>query len=55
MSGDGNIVRDYYSGNTHIKVADDYYRDKTAEEIEKILRDVAAIVQRAMSRTPESQ
>ena len=43
MSGDGNIVRDYYSGNTHIKVADDYYRDKTSEEIEKILRDVAAL------------
>lgn len=54
MSNDGNIVRDYYSGNTHIKVADDYYRSKTAEEIEKILRDVASIVQRAMSHVPEN-
>ena len=55
MNGDGNIVRDYYSGNTHIKVADDYYRNKSEEEIERILRDVAAIVQRAMSNASESR
>jgi hypothetical protein len=51
---EGNIVRDYYSGNTHIKVADDYYRGKTAEEIDKILRDVANIVKRAFKQTSES-
>lgn len=54
METEGNIVRDYYSGNTHIKVADDYYRDKTAEQIDRILRDVADIVKRAFKQASES-
>lgn len=33
---DGHVVKDYYIGNTHIKICDDYYRDKTPEEIEAI-------------------
>ncbi|MBR3422820.1 MAG: hypothetical protein IKG98_12295 [Ruminococcus sp.] len=48
MENNGNIVKDYYSGNTHIKVADDYYRDKTQADIDRILNDIAKIVKRSI-------
>lgn len=51
MENNGNIVKDYYSGNTHIKVADDYYRDKTQTDIDRILNDVAKIVMRSLKDT----
>ncbi len=51
MENNGNIVKDYYNGNTHIKVADDYYRDKTQADIDKILNDVAKIVMKSIKNT----
>lgn len=36
-----HIVRDFTVGNTRIKIADDYCRDKTPEEVQQILRRIA--------------
>lgn len=33
---DGHVVKDYYIGHTHILICDDYYRDKTPEELEAV-------------------
>lgn len=38
---EGHIVQDFKVGATRIKIADDYCRDKTKEDVEKILRDLA--------------
>ena len=41
-AGDGpNIVMDFTVGNTRIKIADDYCRDKTPEDVKQILREIA--------------
>ncbi|MCT8978685.1 hypothetical protein N4T77_19015 [Clostridium sp. CX1] len=39
----GNVVQEYKIGNTTIKICDDAYRDKTPEDIKKILERVTAI------------
>ena len=44
----GHVVRDYYIGNTHVKVCDDYVV-KTQEEVDAILNRVAEIAQRALT------
>lgn len=36
-----NIVRDFNVGNTKIKIADDYCREKSPTDIEKILDRIA--------------
>ena len=40
---EGNIVEEYKIGNTTILISDAAYRDKTPEDIEKILQRVTAI------------
>jgi hypothetical protein len=47
--GTGHIVRDYYIGNTHCIVCDNYCRDKTKEETEAILKRVAANALRSLN------
>ncbi len=42
-----HIVKDYYIGNTHIIISDDYCRPR--EEVDEILRRIARIVQRALA------
>ena len=44
-----NIVRDYYIGNTRIKIADNYCANRTVEDVKRILRDVARKAQRSLS------
>jgi len=44
-----NIVRDFTVGNTRIKIADDCCRDKTPEDVQKVLRRIARIVQPALA------
>lgn len=44
-----HIVRDFMIGNTRIKIADDYCRDKTPEDVKRILRKIARDVQPALS------
>lgn len=36
------IVQEYMIGNTTIKIADDYYKDKTPAEVQAILKRIAA-------------
>lgn len=36
-----NVVREFKIGNTRIKIADNYCRDKTREDVEKILEEIA--------------
>ncbi len=37
----GNVVCDFYIGDTHAIICDDYCRDKTKEQIDKILARIA--------------
>lgn len=39
----GNVVEEYKIGNTTIKICDDAYRDKTPEDIERIMERIAVI------------
>lgn len=38
---EGHIVQDFYIGNTHIKICDDYCKDKTPEQVQEILKRIA--------------
>lgn len=49
MTVQPNIVLDYNIGNTSIKIADNYCSNKTAEDVKRILRDVAKKAQRSLS------
>lgn len=40
-----HIVKDFFIDNTRIKIADDCCRDKTTEDVEKILYRIEQIVQ----------
>lgn len=42
-----NVAKDFYIGNTHVRIATDYCRPK--EEVEEILRRIARDAQRALS------
>lgn len=42
---EANIVREFYIGNTRIRIADNYCM-KTAEEVEAALRRIARTAQR---------
>lgn len=46
-----HIVEEFMIGNTRIRIADDFCRDKTTEEVQKIIdkisRDAANALQRA--------
>ncbi len=37
----GHVVEDFYIGNTHIRICDDYCRDKTDEDVQKILNRIS--------------
>lgn len=43
-----NVVRDFTIGNTRIKIADNYCR-KTASEVDRLLKRIAAQAQRQFS------
>lgn len=44
-----NVVRDFTIGNTRIKIADDCCRDKTPEDVRRILREIAQSAQAAIT------
>lgn len=44
-----NIVRDFTVGNTRIKIADDCCRDKTPEDVRRILKEIAQMAQAAIT------
>ena len=37
----GHVVEDYYIGHTHVRICDDYCRDKTPEQVREILDRIA--------------
>lgn len=39
----GNIVEEYKIGNTTIKICDEAYRDKTPEDIKRILERITIV------------
>ena len=41
MISTGNAVKEFSIGKTHVKICDDYCRNKTKAEVEKILRRIA--------------
>lgn len=41
MVEQGHVVREMKIGNTHIRICDDYCRDKTKEDVDEILRRIA--------------
>ena len=45
----GNIVKEFKIGNTTVKIADDYCRDKTPEDVQKILDRIAFNAQKALT------
>lgn len=49
-----NIVRDFTIGNTRIKIADNYCRDKTPEDVERILRKIARTAQEHIRAAEEA-
>lgn len=38
-----HIVKDYYIGNTHVLIADNYCAGKTKDEVEAVLKRIAEI------------
>ena len=46
---DPNIVKDFVVGNTRIKIADNCCRDKTPEDVHKILKEIALAAQAAIT------
>lgn len=45
----GNIVQEFKLGNTRVKICDDYYRNRTAEEVDEILARIAEKAQKHLS------
>lgn len=41
---EGHVVKDFYIGNTHIKICDDSCRDKTPEQVQEILDRISKLV-----------
>lgn len=41
MAVEGNVVREFYIEDTHVRICDDYCRNKTREEVEAILQRIA--------------
>lgn len=50
-----HIVRDFTIGSTRIKIADDCCRDKTPEDVRKILKEIAQAAQAAISAAPAAE
>lgn len=48
MVAEGNVVKDFYVGHTHIKICDDSCRDTTPEQVDDILTRIARIALSAM-------
>lgn len=49
-----NIVRDFTIGNTRIRIADDCCRDRTPEDVTRILREIARTTQEYITAAAET-
>ena len=45
----GNVVKEFTIGNTRIKICDDSCRDKTREDVQRILERIARQAQTKLS------
>ena len=55
MVAEGNVVKDFYVGHTHIKICDDCCRDTTPEQVEEILTRIARIAIGSMMAAAEEK
>ncbi|WP_352420770.1 hypothetical protein [Proteiniborus sp.] len=44
------VVKEYKIGNTIVRVHDDSYKDKTQEDIDKIIKRIEEIANRSITR-----
>ena len=44
----GNVVRDYYDGNTHVIICDDAYRDRSRAEQKQSWENLCRIASHAL-------
>jgi|GEM_PF-992219 len=54
MIPDGNIVKEFMMGPTKVKICDDYCRDKTPDEVQQILSDIAKAASAAIRNASET-
>ena len=47
----GNVVEEYKLGNTIVKICDDFYRDKSDEEVQAIISRISVMVSKILSET----
>ena len=45
----GNVVEEYKLGNTIVKICDDFYRDKSDEEVQAIISRISVMVSKILS------
>lgn len=45
----GNVVEEYKLGNTIVKIRDDFYRDKSDEEVQAIISRISVMVSKILS------
>lgn len=38
-----HIAKEFYLGKTHIRISDDYCKDKTKKEVDEILKSISEI------------
>lgn len=50
-----NIIKDFYIGGTCVRIADNYFKNKTSEDIEKILKRIAEIGVNSLKRQHQAQ
>lgn len=44
----GNVVEEFYIGNTRVRICDDYCRNKSQEDVDKILERIGRIALNAL-------
>jgi hypothetical protein len=51
FNGQGNVVEDFYIGNTRIRICDDSCRNKTPEDVNTIMKHIAKRALEAFNRS----
>ena len=51
----GHVVKEFMLGNTHVKICDDYCRDRTPDEVKAILDRIADNALRAFEAAAERE
>lgn len=51
----GNVVKDYYIGNTRVIICDDAYRGRSGDEIRASLSNISRIASEALAEEPKEE